>query len=681
MRGARLFLVPAALALASAGSLLAQSGGQSTAQSGNGGYYDMGDYSYFSEPKTATPTPTPTPTLAPVDPVIAPARAKAASALSVTNPPDAASAQAAVEAQAQAQGQPYVFPKGDLAKAKADAKALATPARKNAASLPTSTPLTEVPGYSASANPAEAYADDPDALTAAGHSAAAGNEAWRMVTDPDRMTVKLAPGEIARAQDIEKDPNSFLDGQSLGSADGSCKPLPPSSGTDWYEATCNKGATVTDTPATCTGRMDPSVVNTLRYFYYGVRDQNEGNGFARNTVMQAKVQAGICRAEAATPHICDAQVELGAGGDDPASYAKWCKGLSAMRTTAQLYSCSAEIPASEIPLHTNYRTGTVWLRTEGTKSVTVTRNEGTCPAMIADTTCTATGPEVCTEGPETRMVDGVAVTQQCWAWSRPFTCQRITQSSDCSEIEANPKCTHVRDECLDDPQVGPCQVSTKVYRCPLPTPPASDPKQFICGDDVYCINGDCEPIEREASTEFKDAVVGLHVLGQANAEFNPDALSLFTGTRETCNKKIFGASNCCSGKGVPLLTPWLCSSAEKQLDEKDDKGLCHKLGSYCADKVLGICVTSKDAYCCFASKLTRILQEQGRPQISKPWGKPKDEKCKGFTLEEFQRLDLSVMDFSEVVSEFTDAAKLPDEIATSTMIQQRIKDYYEAKKP
>ena len=170
------------------------------------------------------------------------------------------------------------------------------------------------------------------------------------------------------------------------------------------------------------------------------------------------------------------------------------------------------------------------------------------------------------------------------------------------------------------------------------------------------------------------------MLGQANAEFNPDTLTLFSGTRETCNKKIFGASNCCSGKGVPLLTPWLCSSAEKALDQKDDKGLCHKLGSYCSDKVLGICVTSKDAYCCFESKLSRILQEQGRPQIGKPWGKPKSETCKGFTLDEFSHLDLSVMDFSEVYAEFTDAAKLPDEIETSKQIQERIKAYYDTHK-
>ena len=92
--------------------------------------------------------------------------------------------------------------------------------------------------------------------------------------------------------------------------------------------------------------------------------------------------------------------------------------------------------------------------------------------------------------------------------------------------------------------------------------------------------------------------------------------------------------------------------------------------------MLGICVTSRDAYCCFGSKLSRILQEQGRTQLNKPWGKPKDAKCEGFTIEEFQRLDLSKMDFAEVYAEFTDAAKLPDEVETMAKIQQKIEDYY-----
>ncbi|NBW75746.1 MAG: conjugal transfer protein TraN [Sphingomonadaceae bacterium] len=285
--------------------------------------------------------------------------------------------------------------------------------------------------------------------------------------------------------------------------------------------------------------------------------------------------------------------------------------------------------------------------------------------------------EECTAGPETRVVDGVAVTRACWQKSKVYMCQNTVGGlNDCGALEANSQCRMDREICLDDPPTGGgCVVSERVYVCPIAgTTP--EPTQYICGDDVYCVNGECEAVQREASTEFKDAVVALNALGQANAEFDETTLMLFSGTRETCSKKVFGLSNCCSGSGVPLLTPWICNAAERLLDQKDDAGLCHKLGTYCSSSILGICVTRKDAYCCFESKISRILQEQGRPQIGKPWGTPKNGTCEGFTIFEFQQLDLSIMDFSEVYAEFQDAARLPDEAAALAEIQAKIEAYY-----
>jgi len=101
----------------------------------------------------------------------------------------------------------------------------------------------------------------------------------------------------------------------------------------------------------------------------------------------------------------------------------------------------------------------------------------------------------------------------------------------------------------------------------------------------------------------------------------------------------------------------------------------------CSDKFLGVCLTKRKAYCCFESKLSRILQEQGRAQLPKPWDEPKEEQCEGFTLDEFAQLDLSQMDFSEVYAEFTEAARLPDELETSVLIQQKIEDYYARSNP
>lgn len=299
------------------------------------------------------------------------------------------------------------------------------------------------------------------------------------------------------------------------------------------------------------------------------------------------------------------------------------------------------------------------------------------PAPVG-TECTAP-VDICIDStPVTRVINGVSITKPCWAWDRSYSCTTLTQGqNDCTDLESNASCRFDREICLDDPAPtnGNCQVSERIYLCPTGST-TPEPTQYVCGDDVYCINGECEAIEREPSTEFKDALVGLNALGQANAEFDESALTLFRGTRETCHKKVFGLSNCCSGKGVPVLTPWLCNSAEKELDRKDDAGLCKKVGTFCSDRVLGVCVTRKDAYCCFQSKISRILQEQGRPQIGKPWGAPRTEQCQGFTIEEFSRLDLSVMDFREVYAEFEDAVRLPNEAETLVDIQNRINAFY-----
>ena len=48
----------------------------------------------------------------------------------------------------------------------------------------------------------------------------------------------------------------------------------------------------------------------------------------------------------------------------------------------------------------------------------------------------------------------------------------------------------------------------------------------------------------------------------------------------------------------------------------------------------------------------------------------------GFSVDEFSRLDLSQMNFSEVYAEFTEAARLPDELETAIQIQQKIEDFY-----
>ena len=345
-----------------------------------------------------------------------------------------------------------------------------------------------------------------------------------------------------------------------------------------------------------------------------------------------------------------------------------------------------------------------------------------CPAnySLSGTTCTLTTPAqvnyscptdyslggtTCSQT-LTQAANGTLVCADAAATMQDGKCYGTVGKTDCTDLEGNSQCTFVRDTCLDEVQNGsPCRVTEKTYSCPVPGEQGSPNKEYMCGGDMFCVGGVCQQIEREPSNELKDALVALGAIDQAHKEFDPTKMDMFKGTRETCKQPIFGLVNCCAGKvsglltggtaalawsalgsggvtaiaavATQFLTQFMCSNEEKQLDVKDRLGLCHFVGSYCSSSFLGVCTTKKKAYCCFESKLTRILQEQGRPQINKPWAKPKDETCQGFTIDEFSRLDLSKMDFTEIYSEFLEAAKLPDEAQMATDIQAKIRAYYQ----
>ena len=103
------------------------------------------------------------------------------------------------------------------------------------------------------------------------------------------------------------------------------------------------------------------------------------------------------------------------------------------------------------------------------------------------------------------------------------------------------------------------------------------------------------------------------------------------------------------------------------------------VGSYCKKRIRFIgCVQRARVYCVFSTKLARIVQEQGRPQLQAfgatgGWGTPENPRCEGFTPEEFQALDFSQIDFSEF---FGDLATPPPEAVQGEM-QERIDAFYD----
>ena len=514
----------------------------------------------------------------------------------------------------------------------------------------TPTPAT-VPNFVPGVPAESSYYSAPSTLAPAAAAAAPSSTGYATVTTsiasrPTFARVDL-DATVARGKTVSADPMTYVAGYGATGTPGACVPLPPGgpSGAT-YEATCNTGyVEIPPVIRSCAITLTHQFNTANRYEcsdydWTGNRVDNcaifDSSGCTRTGSRPGRCLQG-------TPSNCTEPGE----------------------PIVQL-SCPVVVPGGRL-----LGTSTVYVGS--------TPDETACATWRTDGTCIA-DPDVCTDStPTTRIVSGAPVTQPCWAWSRAYTCgggvSPIPQN-DCSSLEAM-GCTFLREDCLTGP--GPCMTTDRVYRCAVPAGPP-DKTQFICDGDVYCLGGECDTILRTPNTEFKDAAVALNAASQAGKEFDPNNLTLFKGTRTTCGKAIFGFYNCCVPRGFPVLAS--CSATEKALAVNQKKGLCTYVGTYCSNKsFFGICLEKKEAHCCFLSKISRILQEQGRQQLGKPWGDPKTEKCLGFTITEFQSLDLSRMDFSEVYAEFTDAARLPAELATTTAMQTKITDYFNARMP
>lgn len=129
---------------------------------------------------------------------------------------------------------------------------------------------------------------------------------------------------------------------------------------------------------------------------------------------------------------------------------------------------------------------------------------------------------------------------------------------------------------------------------------------------------------------------------------------IFNGKDYRCraDDALFGLTGggCCDEDKV-FLGLVSCKQSEKDLAAQNKKKLCHYVGTYCSKKInLGftkVCIQHSEGHCCFNSVLARIIQEQGRPQIRIDWGSGESPMCRGFTPEEFEKLDFSRIDFAE----------------------------------
>ncbi|EHP1945016.1 type-F conjugative transfer system mating-pair stabilization protein TraN [Salmonella enterica] len=272
----------------------------------------------------------------------------------------------------------------------------------------------------------------------------------------------------------------------------------------------------------------------------------------------------------------------------------------------------------------------------------------------------------CVEPGETRTVvvggKTYSIHQDCWKWQDTYLTQTETEGT-CGEFIKNPACTVTRSECADTVD-GFCVSQQVTYSCER----KKEGNGQICGGEFFCKDGSCAQAQTGTSNMFGQAVSALAAVAAAGedvAALNGVDVRAFTGEAQHCKKMAVGFNNCCKdsgwGQDVGLSS---CSSEEKALGKAKDKKLTVYVGEYCSKKVLGVCLEKKRGYCVFDSKLARIVQEQGRrDQLGVGFGKGKSPDCRGITVDELQRLDFGVMNFSDFYDDLNAGSEIPEDQA------------------
>lgn len=295
---------------------------------------------------------------------------------------------------------------------------------------------------------------------------------------------------------------------------------------------------------------------------------------------------------------------------------------------------------------------------------------GTAVSVRADLPCWITS-EVCTEGPETRTIDGVEVFRDCWRWDYVYTCGGATPlADDCAQYREQ-GCVQVNSTCAQTASDGTCDIYQQTLSCG----DVAQSTVAVCGPETFCMSGNCADKSYNANTGFVNAYGTLAGALDAASTMDPLTFEIFRGYDRRC-RIAFGSSiyDCCDADGI-LNDVIDCQPEEEELARaRRPVDRTVYIGEYCSESInvglTRVCVERKRTYCVFGSVLARIIQTDGRPQIGKGWGDAENPDCSGYTVEQLASLDFSQMNFADFIA----TVSIPP--ADTTQTQTEIQNYY-----
>lgn len=333
-----------------------------------------------------------------------------------------------------------------------------------------------------------------------------------------------------------------------------------------------------------------------------------------------------------------------------------------------------------------------------TQTEVTERTVEVCDPAVKTSACEA-GPLRCTSGRDTRILNGLPVTRNCWAWEKPMVCQVAGLNSTCTVFEGEAGCQRVQSDCLARTDAGQCVHWEDRYRC---EGTGQGGTTSDCKSLTVCAGGYCETVEPEpANEDFAASATWLNVLDEmakdAEKSFTEQQLTIFDGTNNSCRVGALGVLNCCNDSGWGNGIFGSCTEAEFDLMDRMVASATHYIGTYCA-KSFFVCLQKRRVYCQFNSKLARVFNEQLRILTGETWGTSRPAyryvetcqdggdrctytpvviegtgpNCAGVTVEEMEAVELDDIDLSEAFADFAEGTTVPSIKLVQDFLKSRV---------
>lgn len=172
---------------------------------------------------------------------------------------------------------------------------------------------------------------------------------------------------------------------------------------------------------------------------------------------------------------------------------------------------------------------------------TADRWDEQCPALAAGGRCTAAGAPVCIDGPSTKVIDGVAITRDCWQYETTMTCTGAAPGDQCTPL-VNAGCTFGNSTCRrTNATTGACELFEDRYTCPVPAQTVTSGSN--CPSNVFCVQGNCFDISHANDADFGRTMSMLEAARESGVYLDADRMQVFKGESNRCRDRLL--KNCC----------------------------------------------------------------------------------------------------------------------------------------